>query len=223
MKMIKKDWYLPVLIFSVFLLGCFLYPQMPARIPSHWTGNWTVDSYGSKLSGIVFLPIIGLLAYLILKIVPYISASKSEDDDTDDIFAFFHILNVVVVYVILCLQLVTLLAGMGIKITFWYDFSFVLTILLAVLGSCLQLFKNERFERLENIFSWLKKTQVRQISFTISGVFLIILSIISLAYIYFSRRHLLAFPLLLTLSGLIICIVFSYVISKIKRIQFTNR
>lgn len=223
MKMIKKDWYLPVLILSVFLLGCFLYPKMPAKIPSHWTGNWTVDSYGSKLSGIVFLPLVGLAAYLVLKIVPYISASKSEDDETDNIFAFFHVLNVIVVYVILCLHLVTLLAGTGVKINFWYDFSIALTILLAVLGSCLQLFKDERFEQLEIVFPWLKKPRTKQLSFTISGIFLIILSIISLAYIYFSGRHLLAFPLLLSLSGSVICIIVSYLISKIKITEFSNK
>ncbi len=72
----KKDWFLPVLIVGVFLLGCALYPQMPAEIPSHWNAKGIIDSYSSRFSGVTLLPVLGLIVYIGLKIIPYITSDK---------------------------------------------------------------------------------------------------------------------------------------------------
>jgi len=67
---LKKDWPSLVILAAPFIALPFLWAQLPDQVPMHWNIWGEVDSYGSKTSGLLFLPFINILLYALLLWAP---------------------------------------------------------------------------------------------------------------------------------------------------------
>lgn len=64
------------LVFVSFIIGIYLYPQMPAQLDSHWNAEGEADGKTGKFTGLFLVPIISLVILLFFLIIPQIDPRK---------------------------------------------------------------------------------------------------------------------------------------------------
>ena len=57
-----------VLILSLYIIGIFIYPHLPERVPSHWNMAGQIDGYNSRTFHIIFFPSMILGLYLLMSL-----------------------------------------------------------------------------------------------------------------------------------------------------------
>ncbi|MFC1663574.1 SdpI family protein [Patescibacteria group bacterium] len=73
MKIITKKEILPVALITIaFIVGIFLYPILPEKIPSHWNIRGEVDSWSGKNFAVFFIPSLTLGIYFLMTFIPLI-------------------------------------------------------------------------------------------------------------------------------------------------------
>jgi len=55
-----------VLIIAMFALAVWTWPSAPAQIPIHWDITGQINGYGSKATGLLLMPIVGLAGYALI-------------------------------------------------------------------------------------------------------------------------------------------------------------
>jgi uncharacterized membrane protein len=65
------------IIIASFIVGIYLYPQMPEKMASHWNSKGEVDSYLPKFWGLSIMPIISAVLFLLFLAIPYIDPLKN--------------------------------------------------------------------------------------------------------------------------------------------------
>lgn len=106
-------WISFIIIAILLAAGFILLPQLPDQVPSHWNDQGQVDGYSSKLSSILLMPGILLATLLLLLAVPSIDPRKAniaKFRPQYNIFILCFVLFLAYLYVL------TLLAGLGVKI-----------------------------------------------------------------------------------------------------------
>jgi len=59
-----------------FCIGLYLYPQLPARMASHWNAQGEVDGYMPKFWGTFLMPIIALVLWIVFLVIPRIDPKR---------------------------------------------------------------------------------------------------------------------------------------------------
>ena len=72
-----RKWIPAVLILSAVIASILVYPQLPERIPTHWSASGEVNGWSSRLWGAWVLPLIMAVTFLILRAVPHIDPRKA--------------------------------------------------------------------------------------------------------------------------------------------------
>jgi len=73
----RTEWPIWALILGMFLLAATSWSAAPDRIPTHWGWNGQVDRYGGKFEGLVLLPIIATVVYLLLTFLPRVDPGRA--------------------------------------------------------------------------------------------------------------------------------------------------
>lgn len=66
----KPRWIELVLLAAPFVALAVLWPDLPARIPTHWGVSGQVDGWSSRAFGALLLPVVNVAAYLLLLFLP---------------------------------------------------------------------------------------------------------------------------------------------------------
>lgn len=86
-----------IIVVAAFIVGMVFYPMMPERMASHWGTTGEVNGYMSRFWGVYLMPIISLVMFIILLLVPRVDPKKENiekfrahfDDFILVIFLFF--------------------------------------------------------------------------------------------------------------------------------------
>src|SRR3972149_977164 len=66
---------LVIILFS-FALAVFYYPAMPEKMASHWNANGEVNDYMPKFWGLFLMPLVSLIIFGLLVLIPKIDPLK---------------------------------------------------------------------------------------------------------------------------------------------------
>jgi uncharacterized membrane protein len=90
--MTRVYWIVAVaLVLLAWIVAAALYPDMPAKIPTHWNIHGKVDAYGSK--GTIFImPGTMLLMLGLFCVLPYLSPKNFEVDSFRSTYLFIMVL-----------------------------------------------------------------------------------------------------------------------------------
>ena len=66
-----------ILVLLFFAIGFYFYPQLPAKIATHWNSKGNVNGYMPKAMGLFFLPVIVVGVSILFLIIPKIDPLKS--------------------------------------------------------------------------------------------------------------------------------------------------
>jgi len=95
-----------------FIVGIFLYPQMPDKMASHWNIDGQVDSYMSKFWGVFFMPIISVGLFFIFMLIPKIDPLKENIEKFRKYFDKFTILIMLYLFYI---HFLSILWNLGVR------------------------------------------------------------------------------------------------------------
>lgn len=76
MSKLKLQFINPILVALAFIEGLWAYSRLPEKVASHWNAQGQVDAYSSKSSGAFTMPIIILVVYLLLLVLPKIDPKR---------------------------------------------------------------------------------------------------------------------------------------------------
>ncbi len=108
----KNEIIILGIILLSFVIGIYLYSQMPEKMASHWNIQGEVDSYMSRFWGLFLMPIIsiGLLALFVL--IPKIDPLKKNIERFRKYFDEFIVLMIIFLFYI---YLLTVFWNIGIR------------------------------------------------------------------------------------------------------------
>lgn len=93
MKLWRKiDWVMLVFLVVIIVLGFFMAPAMPDRVPTHWNIRGEVDGWGSKYINLFLMPGIALFVYLLMSFLPAIDPLKKNYAHFAKPYLYFKIL-----------------------------------------------------------------------------------------------------------------------------------
>ena len=95
-----------VIIIISFVIGIYLYPQMPDKMASHWNAQGIVDGYSSKFIGLFLMPIISLAMLLLFLVIPHIDPLKSNIKKFRNYFDAFILIIFVFLFYLYVLTLI---------------------------------------------------------------------------------------------------------------------
>ena len=84
-------------VFCIFFIGAaiavaaYLYPVLPEQIPTHWNFDGEVDGYMSKPWGVAVMPMVALLVFAIMRLIPIISPNGFRTDKFMDVINVFTV------------------------------------------------------------------------------------------------------------------------------------
>lgn len=127
MKEIRRHTYIHAAIIAIIImsfgLAYYYYPQMPAKMASHWNTAGEVDDTMSKFWGLFLMPIITVVMYLMFLLIPKIDPLKKNIEKFKIWFEWFVLLLVLFLFYV---YLLTLIYNLG------YTFNMTIAMLPAL-------------------------------------------------------------------------------------------
>lgn len=139
---VKSDWYLFIIILVPLAIALFLYPQLPAKIPSHWGINGNIDGYSSKPFAVWFFPFLNLGIYFLLILVPRIDPRR---ENYSRFGGAYRIIRIFLTVFLSGLYFVTILVGLGYAIKVDLLIKLSVALMFLVLGNIMGKFQHNYF------------------------------------------------------------------------------
>jgi len=113
MNKIRADVISLVFVATAFIVAAVLYPSLPEQIPTHWNSSGEVDGYMKKPGGVLIMPAMALITYVIMKVIPVISPKGFRTDKFSDVIA---VLQVTLVGFMSIVAILVLLEARGLNV-----------------------------------------------------------------------------------------------------------
>jgi len=108
----KSELIIFIIILLSFAVGIYLYPQMPAKMASHWNIRGEVDGYMSKFWGLFLMPLISVGMFLLFVLIPKIDPLKANIEKFRKYFDGFIVLVMIFLFYI---YLLTIFWNIGLR------------------------------------------------------------------------------------------------------------
>lgn len=105
-----RKWIPLVLIVAAVAISIFYYPQLPERMPTHWSASGEANGFSSRLWGAWLLPLIMALVWLILRAIPHIDPRKA---NYEKFAGMYDALVILILAFMLLMHIVVLMAATG--------------------------------------------------------------------------------------------------------------
>lgn len=132
MKARTADILSALFIAAAAALAAALYTDLPAQIPTHWNAAGEIDDYSPKGWGIVMLLGMGVLVWIIMKLIPVISPKGYRTETFAEIVNLFQ---VVLVAFMSGICVLVLLESYGINVRINESIFIGVGLLLFILGN----------------------------------------------------------------------------------------
>ena len=114
MNMRKSEIIVLGIILLSFIIGIYLYPQMPEKMASHWNTQGQIDGYMSKFWGLFLMPFVLVGLALLFTAIPRIDPLKANIEKFRKYYDGFIILFFIFM---LSIHFQVILWNIGIKIS----------------------------------------------------------------------------------------------------------
>jgi len=210
MKIITKKEILPIaLILLAFIVGSFLYFQLPDKMPSHWNAQGQVDAWSSKNFGVFFFPGITLGIYFLITFIPLIDPLRRNYPKFA--IAYFWFRTLFVLFFVL-LYFYTLWVALGTKLNINYFIIPAFSVLFILIGIFLPKVRKNYFVGIRTPWT-IHSEEVWDKTHQFSGKVFVAAGAISLAGLLFPEY---CFLILMAaiLSATFISVIYSYFVFR---------
>ena len=213
MKKNMTELIIWIVLAMPFIAAFIFWDKLPDRMAIHFNFTGDADGFGNKLPGILMLPVINLLIWLLLKFLPKFMMTQQQFD----LFSKrYNIIRLLVHSFITALYLVILMFTLQYNTNVLLFIAYGISILLLVTGNYLNNIKPNNFIGIKTPWT-LKNADVWRKTHHVTSRLWVAASLIIMCIIPFVSQLLLA--KLLIAYFIIIAIppfIYSYIISKKK-------
>ncbi|HHF56012.1 MAG TPA: SdpI family protein [Thermoplasmatales archaeon] len=206
MNMRKSEIIAIGIILLSFIIGIYLYPQMPEKMASHWNAKGQVDGYISKFWGLFLMPIISLLIFSLFIAIPKIDPLKQNIEKFRKYYDGFVVLMIAYLFYV---YLLTLLWNIGIRFSMIQPLVPAMGILFYYIGILVENAKRNWFIGIRTPWT-LSSERVWEKTHKIGGKLFKIAGIIAFIGIFF-QDYAIFFILIPVISVAFYTIIYSYV------------
>ena len=106
----RTEWPLWLLLAAMFTLAAVSWHAVPDRMPVHWGISGEPDRWGGRFEGLLVLPLIGIVVYLVLLAAPRIDPGRA---NYASFAGAYGTVRLVVLVAMLAIQVMMVLAARG--------------------------------------------------------------------------------------------------------------
>ncbi len=110
----RTELFILIFVIVSFIIGIYLYPQMPEQMASHWNAQGNVDGYMSRFWGLFLMPLVLVGLALLFIAIPKIDPLKKNIEKFRKYYDGFIILFLIFM---LLVYFQTILWNLGIEIS----------------------------------------------------------------------------------------------------------
>ncbi len=204
----RSRWFAPLCIVAMVVFGVSVYNQLPAQLPMHWGLNGEVDRTGSRLEGVLFLPLLSVGMLILLRVLPRIDPRRASYRAFQGTFHLF--INIVILFMA-ALYVVTLGIALGWDISVPQVVGVGVGLLLAVLGNELGRVKPNWFVGIRTPWTlsdpevWRRTHRIGGRVFFVAGLVMVAAALLLPAYVF-------AVVLVCAIGAALVPTVYSYVV-----------
>lgn len=185
MNKISTDIVSLLLIAAAITVAALLYPSLPEQIPVHWNIHGQVDGYMKKPGGVIIMPAMSLLVFVIMKLIPIISPKGFRTDKFADVVGVFKVTLVGFTSVI---AILVLLEARGVNVRINEVIIAGLGLLFVVLGNFMGKVRKNFFIGIRTPWTlasdevWNRTHRVAGWLFMLSGLFIWVAALIGISH-----------------------------------------
>jgi uncharacterized membrane protein len=128
----KMEAALWLIIAAMFALSAWAWPRVSEPMPVHWNWQGEADGYGSKLTGLLVLPLVCVGMYLLMLVIPFADPGRA---NYQSFTKAYGAIRIGVFLLLAALHMATVASAMGQQIN-------MTTIMLPALGVMFCVFGN---------------------------------------------------------------------------------
>ena len=138
----KAELFILIAVIVSFIIGIYLYSQMPEQMASHWNAQGQVDDYMPRFWGVFLMPLVLVVLTLLFIIIPRIDPLKKNIEKFRKYYDGFIILFFIFM---LLVYVQTILWNLGIEISPNLVFPILMGLLFFYIGILLENAKRNWF------------------------------------------------------------------------------
>jgi uncharacterized membrane protein len=92
-----RKWIPVIIVLAAVAASIFVYPQLPERVPTHWSTSGEVDGWSSRFWGAWLMPLVLAGTWLLMRAIPHI------DPRRENYAKFMNVYEIMVIAVMLLL------------------------------------------------------------------------------------------------------------------------
>ncbi|TCP53284.1 putative membrane protein [Tumebacillus sp. BK434] len=206
-----KKHILPFLIILISIgASIWVYPQLPDQIPTHWGVNGEPDDYSSKLTGIWLAPVLMIIVYAVLQLMPKIDPKRA---NYPRFASSLYLVNNLLMLFFLGIQAVVISNWLG------YDFNIarfvpgLIGLLFLLLGNYMPRFQQNYYFGIKTPWT-LSSPEVWRKTHIFAGRVFVITGALLLLSLFLPAAWMFPFLLILVLGSSLLILVSSYYFHK---------
>ncbi len=169
----KTELFILIAVIISFIIGIYLYPQMPDQMASHWNAQGNVDDYMSRFWGVFLMPFVFVGLALLFIAIPRIDPLKKNIEEFRKYYDGF----IIIFFIFMLLVYVqTILWNLGTEISPNLAFPILIGLLFFYVGILLENAKRNWFIGIRTPWTlssekvWNKTHRLGSKMFKISGI-----------------------------------------------------
>lgn len=209
--LLKRDWYIWLMIVAAFLLGVIFYPHLPLKMPVHWDSSGHINGYSSREVGAFSMPCIATVVYLLFCVIPLIDPRAR---NYDKFKSSYQMIKGMTITIFLVVQICTILTGLGVKIDVSVIIGVAISVLFILLGNVMGRFRHNYFVGIRTPWT-LASEEVWRKTHRLAGPVWVLGGFINLALTLFSGRMVVVGTLLVAAAMVLLPCIYSYVVFRL--------
>ncbi len=195
------------ILFS-FIVSIYFYEKIGEKVPIHWNENGAVDEYSSKEVGLFLMPVISIVFYILMIILPKIDPLKENVEKFKGMYEWFVLLLIIFFF---ALHIFTILWALGNELDVRYVVIPGIAVLLYGAGELMQRSKRNWFIGIRTPWTmsndevWESTNKLGATAFKVYGILLLISLFAGIKNIL-----IVIVPLILLAIGLVVYSYFKY-------------
>jgi len=185
----KTELFILIAVIISFIIGIYLYPQMPEQMASHWNAQGNVDDYMSKFWVLMPLVFVGLALLFIA--IPRIDPLKKNIEEFRKYYDGF----IIIFFIFMLLVYVqTILWNLGTEISPNLAFPILIGLLFFYIGILLENAKRNWFIGIRTPWTlssekvWNKTHKLGSKMFKIAGVLFVASYLVVYSYVEYNKE-----------------------------------
>lgn len=208
------------ILFS-FIVSIYFYEKIGEKVPIHWNENGAVDGYTSKEVGLFLMPVISIVLYALMILLPRIDPLKENVEKFKGMYEWFVLLLIIFFF---ALHIFTILWALGNELDVRYVVIPGIAVLLYGAGELMQKSKRNWFIGIRTPWTisndevWESTNKLGATAFKVYGILLLVSLFAGIKNIL-----IVIVPLILLVIGLIVYSYFKYKTLEGKKSKKTKK